>query len=469
MRTFETDDALNRKQFSDFLFHLIEHRSEYKRDSQFQNYSIAIDGSYGSGKTYFLEMFESKLKEKEKYNIIRYDAWKFDIYQDAISPFLYLLENEDLFIDAQNEQDVDKKKKKLYTVIKKVLVAVTSIGAKAILGSSFDAIIDSINDATIDEIKDESESDFEKKLKIFNLFKQALGECCSEEHPLIFLIDELDRCSPEFALKTFEVAKHLIDVPNVIFIFALDITQLKSAIHHFYGDTIDADGYIFKLFDYIAVLPHPSIAEYIKNKSHGIDARLADSICFQEQANILAGQCSLREIDTLFCVYHILWDTWLKTYIEQEAWLLCFFLLFLKYKHRDCFSALLKETIPLSSDIQSKLSRYHALFQYEPLLSYSQQLMSTDNLRISRDGKGCGCLYFFNEQNDTVTTVDSPHSTFRTHVLNHSEQDSGYYYTIYNIFFWEDFAKIIKADKHLTFGQYLHQRLEMFDFSEAIS
>ena len=49
MRTFEANDALNRKQFSDFLFHLIEHRSEYKRDSQFQNYSIAIDGSYGSG------------------------------------------------------------------------------------------------------------------------------------------------------------------------------------------------------------------------------------------------------------------------------------------------------------------------------------------------------------------------------------------------------------------------------------
>ena len=43
MRTFETDDALNRKQFSDFLFHLIEHRSEYKRDNQFQNYTPAVE------------------------------------------------------------------------------------------------------------------------------------------------------------------------------------------------------------------------------------------------------------------------------------------------------------------------------------------------------------------------------------------------------------------------------------------
>ena len=130
MRTFETDDALNRKQFSDFLFHLIEHRSEYKRDNQFQNYSIAIDGSYGSGKTYFLEMFESKLKEKEKYNIIRYDAWKFDIYQDAISPFLYLLENEDLFIDAQNEQDVDEKKRNSTLLLERYLLLLPALAQK---------------------------------------------------------------------------------------------------------------------------------------------------------------------------------------------------------------------------------------------------------------------------------------------------------------------------------------------------
>ena len=75
-------------------------------------------------------MFESKLKEKEKYNIIRYDAWKFDIYQDAISPFLYLLENEDLFIDAQNEQDVDKKKRNSTLLLKRYLLLLPALAQK---------------------------------------------------------------------------------------------------------------------------------------------------------------------------------------------------------------------------------------------------------------------------------------------------------------------------------------------------
>lgn len=258
-------------------------------------------------------------------------------------------------------------------------------------------------------------------------------------------------------------------MPNVIFIFALDITQLKSAIHHFYGDSIDADGYIFKLFDYIAVLPHPSIADYIKEKSGAIDTRLTESVNFQEQANILSGQCSLREIDTLFCVYHLLWDIRLKTYAEQEVWILYFFLLFLKYKHCDCFSALLKETTPLSTDIQSKLAPYRNLSPCHPLLRYSKKLMNRDNLRISCGGKGNDYLYAVDERNGTITTGGSPNPSFPTRTLHHSDQSLGYPYTIHDIFFWEDFKNVLKADKHLTFGQYLHQQLEMFDFSEAIS
>lgn len=464
MRTFETDDALSRKQFSDFLLHLIEHRSEYKRDNQFQNYSIAIDGSYGSGKTYFLEMFESKLKEKEKYNIIRYDAWKFDIYQDAISPFLYLLENEDLFIDAQNEQDVDEKKKKLHTVIKKVLVAATSIGAKAILGSSFDAIVDSMKDATTDEIKDESESDFEKKLKVFSLFKQALGECCSEEHPLVFLIDELDRCSPEFALKTFEVAKHLIDVPNVIFIFALDITQLKSAIHHFYGDTIDADGYIFKLFDYIAVLPHPSIAEYIKKKSDYIDRNLSNSPKFQKQALLLLNRCSLREIDTIFSVYLLLWNIKLSHYTEENAWILYFFLLFLKYKHRDCFSSLLKDSGIYSDSVSSQLRPYKSVDPVTSLILHANMPLTPENLKVSCDNRKELPLVHVNYPTNEFSVKISDSHAMTYNILSYEN-----IYTIYNLLFYEDFSTILQADKNMTFGQYLHQQLEMFDFSEAIS
>ena len=63
MRTFETDDALSRKQFSDFLLHLIEHRSKYKRDNQFQNYSLMPPVSrFGGGRAQKKQGVIDKLK-----------------------------------------------------------------------------------------------------------------------------------------------------------------------------------------------------------------------------------------------------------------------------------------------------------------------------------------------------------------------------------------------------------------------
>ena len=94
--------------------------------------------------------------------------------------------------------------------------------------------------------------------------------------------------------------------------------------------------------------------------------------------------------------------------------------------------------------------------------------MNRDNLRISCDGKGNDYLYSVDEQKGIAIAGDSP-TPFGARILHRADQASGYPYTIHDIFFWEDFKNVLKADKHLTFGQYLHQQLEMFDFSEAIS
>ena len=58
--TFADHDKLNRVRFADFLLHLMNNRDSYRRDQDDSGaYCIAIDGSYGSGKTRFLEMFQS--------------------------------------------------------------------------------------------------------------------------------------------------------------------------------------------------------------------------------------------------------------------------------------------------------------------------------------------------------------------------------------------------------------------------
>ena len=65
---------------------------------------------------------------------------------------------------------------------------------------------------------------------------------------MVFIIDELDRCRPTFAIEVLEKVKHIFDVPNVVFVFGINRDELCSSLRSVYGD-IDASVYLRKFFD----------------------------------------------------------------------------------------------------------------------------------------------------------------------------------------------------------------------------
>lgn len=58
---FIDDDKLNRKRYADFLRTIIDNSDKYKRNNVEKSYVIAVDSSWGTGKTYFTDMFENYL------------------------------------------------------------------------------------------------------------------------------------------------------------------------------------------------------------------------------------------------------------------------------------------------------------------------------------------------------------------------------------------------------------------------
>ena len=61
--------------------------------------------------------------------------------------------------------------------------------------------------------------------------------------PLVFVIDELDRCRPTFSIELLERVKHIFDVPGMVFVFGVNRNELCSSIKSIYGE-IDADVYL---------------------------------------------------------------------------------------------------------------------------------------------------------------------------------------------------------------------------------
>jgi hypothetical protein len=115
-------------------------------------------------------------------------------------------------------------------------------------------------------IKDQIDEYTEQKKSLAD-FKDTLTEYVAdntkEGKPVVFFIDELDRCNPHFAVQVLERVKHLFDIPNMIFVLIINKEQLKHAVCGYYGsENINAENYLRRIIDVEYQLPEVDKEKY---------------------------------------------------------------------------------------------------------------------------------------------------------------------------------------------------------------
>jgi hypothetical protein len=86
-------------------------------------------------------------------------------------------------------------------------------------------------------------------------FRQALVDLTepdSEGTPtqkLVIVVDELDRCRPDYALNLLEVIKHFFNVENVHFVLGVNLTELENSVRARYGAGVNASKYLQKFYN----------------------------------------------------------------------------------------------------------------------------------------------------------------------------------------------------------------------------
>ena len=122
-----------------------------------------------------------------------------------------------------------------------------------------DAIV-GVTKGVFDAFENEVE-EYDKKKKSVSDFRQSLSEFIAntnERKPLIFIIDELDRCRPNYAVSVLEQIKHFFSVSNIVFVLSIDKEQLGNAIKGVYGsDNIDSNEYLRRFIDLEYSIPEP--------------------------------------------------------------------------------------------------------------------------------------------------------------------------------------------------------------------
>jgi hypothetical protein len=247
---------LNRKQYAEVLTDIVSLYSD--------GFVLAVNNKWGTGKTTFIKMWEQYLKNKE-YKILYFNAWENDFQSDVLVALLAELE---VLADASTEAGFKKVLSKATPLLKKAgLGLVKGLAKKFGADEMMQAIIDGTAEATLDGLEDEIKSYTNRKKGIeeFRESLKAYVETLSNEKPVVFIIDELDRCRPNYAVEVLEQIKHLFSVEGIVFVLAIDKEQLGHAVRGVYGsDKIDADEYLRRFIDLEYSIPEPNIKEYTK-------------------------------------------------------------------------------------------------------------------------------------------------------------------------------------------------------------
>jgi len=236
---------------------------------------IALDAQWGSGKTTFLKMWAGELR-KAGIPVIYFDAFANDYAEDAFTALAG--EIVELVEEAKKGKTPSGKKflERAVDAGKIVLRSGLKIGVKAATMGALDAAdlktlesdVASETSALADKYVGELLTKQREKKATIAAFRQALAELPtflttdqlgseqpeSEAKPLIFIIDELDRCRPLFALEILERVKHFFAVPSVHFVLGVNLAQLQNSVVVAYGQGIDAHTYLQKFIHLTVVL-----------------------------------------------------------------------------------------------------------------------------------------------------------------------------------------------------------------------
>ncbi len=265
-------DILNRDKFVDQLIKLIENISINKTSTCF-----AINGVWGSGKSFVLDMFEKKLIKiqleetvTDKYFVVRYNSWKYDYYDEPLIAIVSVIiseieEKTKLFPNSEEKQ-------KIIGMFKSTCAPLFSIANTMIKEKIGVDILDSYSKITQGEKegaeKYEKEHEYDTYLglnKVIDKLSQLIQDI-AKKCTVVIIVDELDRCLPEYAIKVLERLHHLTEGnENVITVVSIDKKQVETSVRHAFGYD-NPEKYLEKFFDFEVRLDKGKTSERILEK-----------------------------------------------------------------------------------------------------------------------------------------------------------------------------------------------------------
>ena len=255
------NDLLGRKEPVEVLTHLV--------GSLEGPCVLAVDAAWGNGKTTFLRIWAQYLRNRG-FPVVEFNAWETDFSGD---PFVALSTEltEGLRKHKPNGELLAKKinnmKKGAMEVLRRAGPGLIRVATAGIL--DVNPLLEKELGQALASYAEKRLSEYQATQKSVKEFRSALQDMADTvsksrgNRPLIVVIDELDRCRPSYAVELLEVAKHLFAVDRIVFVLAVNRSELAHSIKALYGGDFDAVGYLRRFINVDFHLPDPERKAFI--------------------------------------------------------------------------------------------------------------------------------------------------------------------------------------------------------------
>lgn len=299
-------DHLNRNQVVEDISNIVKSCVEMNKPIAF-----SVEGEWGKGKTWIIDkvansligfkldedISDIKCRNNCDYLVIKYNAWEKDYYEEPLIAILITLINQlnkELVLDniikgelvALFEMSKEILEKSLRSISKRLIgIDVVDVGKKG-----FEIFKKAKKAAHIETKADYTDENIEKDIKTVVKTLNVL----SKDIPIVFIVDELDRCLPEHAIKTLERLHHIFGkVNSSVTIISMNESQLRTTVEKMFGKNIPFESYLRKFIDFRFSIDEGSAdIERLQNKLENFFNLFGSDGDKKLQDDIVTGLCN---------------------------------------------------------------------------------------------------------------------------------------------------------------------------------
>lgn len=250
--------------------------------------TVGVFGTWGSGKSSFLRMWENLLTSSPTTRTLWFNPWKYD---QKIEVWAALIQS--LLAEIQNSPD-----RRLREKAGRLARTVAWLALRGTLGVS-GALVSGltgglVGESTVNEVLSTTTRDESDRYQDVNRFESDFADAVrgfvGKQGRLVVFIDDLDRCTPVAALNVLEALKLFLGDARCVFVLAMDFDLLATVAGQKFGDGAPITGaeYLEKIVQLPFFLPGVSF-DALRAALAPSAGALADNDAFWELVRIGLG------------------------------------------------------------------------------------------------------------------------------------------------------------------------------------